>query len=487
MKTGIHFERCNVASSEAHNLRDPKYLENVERSEKKYYDIFHDRTTRNSHWTNTEYEGKTLPEILDEMRHRYRDHVGQLPQEEDKERVIKGVKKIIHGWSPIREGVCPVHENTEIQDFTPFIKWLQEKGIHVISIDIHLDEGHIDENGDRQYNRHAHIVCDWTDHCTGKTIKLGKDVMSESQTILADALKMERGKVSGTKHLSALEFREKKAAEHLAELQEKLKQAMVALETVEAQAELADAKKQELRVSLYDTLARIGNLFGKGAIAVAQSEAKEAESRAMAAEEASMQAESLAEEAKRSEAKAKKEKSKYGRDMYEMGLSEGRRLGLNSRDDEVRELKKLNNVLKERLAKLQQEAKEQLQQNDRNHQHQLDAMIAEKEQVIIELQRFHDLVIKIFPYLENLEQNWTDMKTAGLTLEDRKAVLTEGSLETTILVSHFGKKHKVSAKVEMARSTKQKMHVWFNRTTIRKFIDSAVEMIKKSANKGRRI
>ncbi len=311
--------------------------------------------------------------------------------------------------------------------------------------------------------------------------------MSESQTILADALKMERGKVSGTKHLSALEFREKKAAEHLAELQEKLKQAMVALETVEAQAELADAKKQELRVSLYDTLARIGNLFGKGAIAVAQSEAKEAESRAMAAEEASMQAESLAEEAKRSEAKAKKEKSKYGRDMYEMGLSEGRRLGLNSRDDEVRELKKLNNVLKERLAKLQQEAKEQLQQNDRNHQHQLDAMIAEKEQVIIELQRFHNLVIKIFPYLENLEQNWTDMKTAGLTLEDRKAVLTEGSLETTILVSHFGKKHKVSAKVEMARSTKQKMHVWFNRTTIRKFIDSAVEMIKKSANKGRRI
>ena len=88
MKTGIHFERCNVASSEAHNRRDPKYLENVERSEKKYYDIFHDRTTQNSHWTNTEYEGKTLPAILDEMRQRYRDYVGQLPQEEDKERVI---------------------------------------------------------------------------------------------------------------------------------------------------------------------------------------------------------------------------------------------------------------------------------------------------------------------------------------------------------------------------------------------------------------
>ena len=79
------------------------------------------------------------------------------------------------------------------------------------------------------------------------------------------------------------------------------------------------------------------------------------------------------------------------------------------------------------------------------------------------------------------------MKTAGLTLEDRKAVLTEGSLQTTILVSHFGKKYEVPTKIEMARSTKQKMHVWFNRTTIRKFIDSAIEMIKKSANKGRRM
>jgi hypothetical protein len=483
MKTGIHFERCNVASSEAHNQRDPKYLENVERSEKKHYDIFHDRTNQNSHWTNTEYEGKTLPAILDEMRQRYRDYVGQLPQEEDKERVIKGVKKTIHGWSPIREGVCPVNENTEIQDFKPFIEWLQEKGIKVISIDIHLDEGHIDENGDRQYNRHAHIVCDWTDHCTGKTIKLGKDDMSESQKILADALKMERGKASGAKHLSALEFREKKAAEHLVELQEKLKQAMIALETVEAQAELADAKKQELRVSLYDTLARIGNLFGKGAIAAAQSEMEEAKSRAIAAEAASRQAESLAAGAKRSETKAKNEKAKYGREMYEMGLSEGRRIGVNSRNDEVRELKRLHNELKQRLDKLQQEAKEQLQQNDRNHKNQLDAVTAQKEQVILELQKFQSLVLKIFPNLENIEQNWQDMKSAGLSPEQRKAVLTEGSLDTVIQVPLYGKKFKVPAKVEMARSKQQKMHVWFNKLSIRRFVDKAIETIKKTAVK----
>ena len=487
MKTGIHFERCNVASSEAHNLRDPKYLENVERSEKKYYDIFHDRTTRNSHWTNTEYEGKTLPEILDEMRQRYRDHVGQLPQEEDKERVIKGVKKIIHGWSPIREGVCPVHENTEIQDFTPFIQWLQEKGIHVISIDIHLDEGHIDENGDRQYNRHAHIVCDWTDHCTGKTIKLGKDDMSESQTILADALKMERGKESGAKHLSALEFREKKAAEHLTELLERIQEALAVAEDAEAKAELADIKKQEFKNSLLDVAARVGNLFGKGAIADALSEAENAKTRAAEADKVRKAAEIVAAKARRSETKAINEKTEYGKEMYQSGLSKGQRIGEASRNMEIRELQKQLEVYQEKLSNSQKELRLELEKKDQNQQIQLSQLAGEKDKIILTLQRFQDLVIKIFPYLENLEQNWTDMKTAGLTLEDRKAVLTEGSLETTILVSHFGKKHKVSAKVEMARSTKQKMHVWFNRTTIRKFIDSAVEMIKKSANKGQRM
>jgi hypothetical protein len=139
----------------------------------------------------------------------------------------------------------------------------------------------------------------------------------------------------------------------------------------------------------------------------------------------------------------------------------------------VRELKILHNELKQRLAHLQQEAKEQL-----------DAVAAQKEQVILELQKFQDIVLKIFPNLENIEQNWQDMKSAGLSPEQRKAVLTEGSLDTVIQVPLYGKQFKVPAKVEMARSKQQKMHVWFDRLPLRKFMDNAIKTIKAAANKG---
>jgi hypothetical protein len=77
MKTSVHFEKCNVQSAELHNTRDPKYLEMVEKSDKKFYDIFHDRTPLNSHWKNPVYQDIKLTELLDEMRERYRKHVGQ--------------------------------------------------------------------------------------------------------------------------------------------------------------------------------------------------------------------------------------------------------------------------------------------------------------------------------------------------------------------------------------------------------------------------
>ena len=487
MKTGIHFERCNVTSSELHNMRDPKYLKNVERSEKKYYDIFHDRTSLNSHWVNPEYQSKSLPILLDEMRKRYRDLVGQSPQEEDRERMVKGVKKIIHGWSPIKEGVCPVMEDTDILDFAPFSEWLAAKGVKVISIYIHLDEGHIKENGERQYNRHAHIVCDWTDHSTGKTIKLGQEDMSEAQRILADSLKMERGVTSGAKHLSALEFREKKAAEHLTELLGRIQEALAVAEDAEAKAELADIKKQEFKNSLLDVAARVGNLFGKGAIADALAEAESAKSRAAEADKVRKAAEIVAAKARRSETKAMNEKAEYGQEMYQSGLSKGQRIGEASKNQEIRELHKQLAVYQENLSNYKKELRMQLEKKEQDNQNKLDQLAKEKDKIILTLQKFHDLVIKIFPYLENLEQNWTDMKKAGLTPEDRKTILIEGSLDTTVLVPLFGKKHKVSAKVEMARSTQKKMHVWFNRLAIHKFMNDAVEVIRKAASKGQRM
>ena len=227
-KTGINFERANVASAEKHNKRDKGYIKAVNESPNKKYDIFNDRSGMNVFWENPKYAGKTLPKLLDEMRSIYREHVGQSPQEDDRVRQITdkktGMKKevVTPGWAPIREGVCPIKEDTTIDDFKPFCEWLESKGPKVIGIYLHRDEGHTDlVTGERKYNYHGHVVVDWLDHETGKTYKLSKIDASEMQTQLALSLGMERGESkvkTGADHLTPDEYRAKAVAEEIIKL-----------------------------------------------------------------------------------------------------------------------------------------------------------------------------------------------------------------------------------------------------------------------------
>ena len=228
MKTGINFERCNIGSAEMHNTRDPKYIEAVNASPNKKYSIFEDQTKMNTSWVNPEYSGKSLPGLLDELRALYKEKVGQAPQEEDRVREITdkktGMKRTVTtaGWSPIREGVCPILPTTTIEDFDPFIEWLQSKGLQVVRLDLHHDEGHTDTlTGKRKYNHHAHLVVDWIDHTTGKSRKLSKEDTREMQTQLAASLHMERGVskvITGADHLRPDEQRAKAAAEEIKKL-----------------------------------------------------------------------------------------------------------------------------------------------------------------------------------------------------------------------------------------------------------------------------
>lgn len=201
-KTGIHIEPCKIGIAEQHNRRDPEYLKRLDESGRKYYDIFRDKTKHNLTWTNPEYQGRTLADIFEEQQRLVKERTGRAMQAKA---------------TPIREGVCPTLPTTTIEDFAPLIKWYQQRGGKVISIDIHNDEGHIDATtGERKYNRHAHIIFDFINHETGRSIKFTKNELDELQTVVAAALKMQRGKrksETGAKHLKAAEYREKKAAE----------------------------------------------------------------------------------------------------------------------------------------------------------------------------------------------------------------------------------------------------------------------------------
>lgn len=74
-------------------------------------------------------------------------------------------------------------------------------GIRTFQWHIHNDEGFVDTDGKAKYNYHAHLIFDWTEPKTGKSLRLSKDDMSDIQTLTAEILGMERG-IKGSKNLS---------------------------------------------------------------------------------------------------------------------------------------------------------------------------------------------------------------------------------------------------------------------------------------------
>lgn len=223
-KTSIHFKPAKVGSIEAHNERTQAYLDGVLKSGRQFY-FFKDLSHLNQSVVNPAYKGMTCAEIFDKQKEQYKLKTGQKPNLED--RVVTNPKtgktRTISGWSPIREGVVPIKEDTKLEDFKPFIDWCAANGLKVIRIDLHFDEGYENSKHERTFNRHAHIVVDWLNWATGKTAKLDSSKMSEAQDIIAESLGMERGEKkleSGKEHLAPAQFREKKAEEYAILLEE---------------------------------------------------------------------------------------------------------------------------------------------------------------------------------------------------------------------------------------------------------------------------
>lgn len=123
--------------------------------------------------------------------------------------------------TPIREAVVVIKDTTTMEELKDLSKRLCNRfGIEVFQIAIHRDEGYKKSKDGIKLNLHAHLVADWTDHETGKSLKLNRNDMSEMQTLVAECLKMERGKSSEKQHLSAIQFKNKAEEEKLRRLQE---------------------------------------------------------------------------------------------------------------------------------------------------------------------------------------------------------------------------------------------------------------------------
>ncbi len=111
--------------------------------------------------------------------------------------------------TPIREGVLLIEERHTAEDLRKVGQAIEERfGIRTIQGYAHKDEGHYDQSTNHwKPNYHAHLVFDWTDHATGKSIKMSRDDMAELQTIVAKELGLDRGQSSSVRHLNAIQYK----------------------------------------------------------------------------------------------------------------------------------------------------------------------------------------------------------------------------------------------------------------------------------------
>ena len=205
MKTSINFKVAK-SDSEIHNFR------------KKSFDyIRKDLTHKNQYWM----EQKIADRLL-KIEFYCKEKSG---------------RKLQKNAMPIREAVVVIKENTTMQDLHNLSKRLEEElKIRIFQIAIHKDEGHYDKDTNEwKPNYHAHLVADWQDLETGKTLKHQSFHYSKMQDLAAECLEMERGVSGSLTRLEAVEFKIKKKEEDLKILEERYSQLQKELESKKAE------------------------------------------------------------------------------------------------------------------------------------------------------------------------------------------------------------------------------------------------------------
>ena len=201
MKTSINFKAAK-SDSEIHNFR------------KKSFDyIRKDLTPKNEYWMEQKIADRLLK-------------IESYCKE-------KSGRKLQKNAMPVREAVVVIKENTTMQDLHNLSKRLEEElKIRIFQIAIHKDEGHYDKDTKEwKPNYHAHLVADWKDLQTGKTLKHQSFHYSKMQDLAAECLEMERGVSGSLTRLEAVEFKIKKKDEDLKILEERYSQMLQEMES----------------------------------------------------------------------------------------------------------------------------------------------------------------------------------------------------------------------------------------------------------------
>lgn len=176
-KSSIHVRPVG-AGSEQHNQR-----------EKELNYVRADLTSENSF-----YKLQSIADAKREVKENYQKHTRQ---------------KLQAKATPIREGVLLISKDHTAEDLKRVAQKLEQRfGIRTIQAYCHKDEGHYDKiTKEWQPNYHAHMVFNWTEKNTGKSIKMNREDMAEMQTIVANELGLERGEKSTKRHIESTRYK----------------------------------------------------------------------------------------------------------------------------------------------------------------------------------------------------------------------------------------------------------------------------------------
>lgn len=194
MKTSINFKAAK-SDSEVHNFR-----------KKSFSYIRQDLSKNNEYWS-----------------------IDSISKRKEKVEIYckeKSGRKLQKNAMPIREAVVVTKENTTMLDLHNLSKKLEEElGIKVFQIAIHKDEGHYDKvTNEWKPNLHAHLVADWQNLDTGKTLKHQRSHYSRMQDLAAECLGMDRGLSGSVRRLEAVEFKIQKKEEEYKQVLAKFEQ-----------------------------------------------------------------------------------------------------------------------------------------------------------------------------------------------------------------------------------------------------------------------
>ena len=220
------------------------------------YQVFHNSTIRPSYVIGGELEcnppkGYDAQRIKNEIIENAKQAYFNTSKARNKAFQAKNYE-----WS----AVVNIKPETTMDDLKKLAEHLNKKyGFQCYQITIHRDEGHINDDGEKEINHHAHLEFITLDKNTGKQLFKLRDFnpqkMREIQTEVAEILQMERGidkRISGAKRIEPRAYARLKEQERqekreikkeLESTKETLKNTTQELESVKT--ELKNTKKEK--------------------------------------------------------------------------------------------------------------------------------------------------------------------------------------------------------------------------------------------------